>query len=65
MLNSEPPRVLTLLEANARSRVGQHTLRKAVRDGDLAAIRLGKRRILIRVESLDAYLVTLEGKATK
>ena len=64
MDNNRTKLTLSLLEANHQSGLGQHTLRAAVRDGTLAAIKLGQRRIRIRIrpESLNDYLKSLEGK---
>lgn len=62
MDNNRTKLTLSLLEANHQSGLGQHTLRAAVRDGTLAAIKLGQRRIRIRPESLNDYLKSLEGK---
>jgi excisionase family DNA binding protein len=55
----------SLLEANKISGIGQHTLRAAVHDGSLAAIRVGHRRIRIRPEALELWLKNLEQGGAK
>jgi excisionase family DNA binding protein len=58
-------RTLSLLEANRESGVGQHTIRAAIANGKLRAIKIGSRRIRIRPEALEQWLKNLEqGNAT-
>jgi excisionase family DNA binding protein len=51
---------LSVKEAGTHTGIGQHTIRNAVADGSLTAIKLGKRRIRIRPSALEAWLTTLE-----
>ncbi len=59
-MQNETKRTLSVLEANKITSIGQATIRKAIDDGGLAAIRLGQRRILILPESLELWLKSLE-----
>ena len=56
---------LTLSIAEAAEAVGvsQRTLERALADGRLASVQLGRRR-LIRRAALEAWLLTLEQKAS-
>ena len=56
---------LSLLEVNRQTGIGQHTIRAAVHDGSLAAIKIGKRKIRIRPESLELWLINLEQAGQK
>lgn len=51
----EDYKYLTRLEAAARLRTCDQTIDKRIREGQLSAIKVG-RRVLIPVESLEAYL---------
>ena len=51
---------LGVVEASKKIGVGQRTIRDAIDNGALKAIRLGVRRIRIRPDALDAWLRSLE-----
>ena len=60
MLKADEKATLSLIEVNEISGIGQHTLRKAVHDGSLPAIKIGKRKIRILPASLELWLKMLE-----
>lgn len=51
---------LSVKDAMHQTQIGERTIRNAIDTGDLAAIKLGERRIRIRPESLEAWLKSLE-----
>jgi excisionase family DNA binding protein len=55
MAVTETPRLLTVNEAAARLRVHHRTIRRAIRDGELRAVRV-RRAVRIQEEALERYL---------
>ena len=53
-----------VVQASRQTGIGQKTIRDAIHAGNLAAIKLGQRRIRIRPEALEQWLKSLE-QATK
>jgi excisionase family DNA binding protein len=56
---------LSVRDAMNQTQIGERTIRNAIDAGDLAAIKLGERRIRIRPESLEAWLKSLETRGQK
>lgn len=54
----------TVKRAVRFSGIGEHTLREAIADGSLPAIRIG-RRLLLRRETLEAWLEELEQRGER
>ena len=65
MQTQEVKSTLSLLEANKKSGIGQHTIRAAIASGELAAIKLGQRKIRIRPIALENWLQLLERSGQK
>ena len=59
-MNDDASRTVSVFEANKITCIGQATIRKAIDDGKLSAIRIGERRIRIRPESLERWVKSLE-----
>lgn len=53
----EPPMMLSPVEVASRFRLPEHFVRELVRNGSVVSVRAG-RRILINVDSVQAYLET-------
>ena len=51
---------LSIKEASEFARIGEKTIRSAVKSGKLPAIKLGVRRIRLREEAILAWLKALE-----
>jgi excisionase family DNA binding protein len=51
---------LSIKDAMRQTQIGERTIRNAIHANELAAIRLGERRIRIRPESLESWLKSLE-----
>jgi excisionase family DNA binding protein len=62
-MQNEAKRTLSVLEANKATCIGQTTIRTAIKNGELPAIKLGERRIRILPESLDLWLRNLEASS--
>jgi excisionase family DNA binding protein len=56
---------LSVKDAMHQTQIGERTIRNAIDAGDLAAIKLGERRIRIRPESLEQWLKFLETGGSK
>ncbi len=51
----------SILAFSKKSKIGQGTIRKAIHNGSLPCVMIG-RKILLRSESFEKWVATLEGK---
>ncbi|MGH9044103.1 MAG: helix-turn-helix domain-containing protein [Acidimicrobiales bacterium] len=52
----DPGELLTVAEAAAMLKLDEQVIRNWINEGDLAAIRIGKRRVRVRREDLNGLL---------
>ena len=61
----ESVKTLSVKGANLATGIGEHTIRAAIANDELAAIKLGQRRIRIRPQALERWLHSLEQAGAK